>query len=182
MIFAIFINPDNFPYVFSFTYFTSIIIAFVYALIAGRKLTRKPQQWALTVGCTFLSLILFSKLGSIPVAQWWNFISDNTNNTCQHKTILGGLIGAIVVFLLLRKYFEFSWKTLDVFALLLPFCAAWQRIGCLVSGCCFGNVTHASFSFQYSVGSAAYLAQLEHGLISSDYLMSLPVIPCRFII
>ncbi len=56
---------------------------------------------------------------------------------------------------------------------------AWGRMGCFLSGCCFGAVTHGPAGLSFPPASPASRSQWEEGLLSSYRLDSLPVHPTQ---
>jgi len=58
-----------------------------------------------------------------------------------YGSALGGVVGYFLAyFFVLRKYHVSSWKMADIIAPCVPLGLALGRVGCLLNGCCFGNV------------------------------------------
>lgn len=58
-----------------------------------------------------------------------------------YGSIFGGAIGYFVYYYrVLRKHHITHWKMLDIIACCIPLGLALGRVGCLFTGCCFGNV------------------------------------------
>lgn len=69
-------------------------------------------------------------------------------------------------------------RLLDVFALPVVAALMVHRLGCLLAGCCWGDVAGGglpAMTVQYPPGSFAYEQHLEAGLIDPGALSSLPV-------
>jgi len=56
---------------------------------------------------------------------------------------------------------------------------AFGRIGCFLSGCCFGKVCHLPWAVSFPYKSQAYLTQADAGLLFSGANRSLPVHPTQ---
>ena len=72
----------------------------------------------------------------------------------------------------------------DAFAMPVIVAIAIQRIGCLLAGCCWGEVVMhdgawAWAAMQFPAGSFAWEQQLAAGLITADAAVSLPVHPTQ---
>lgn len=62
----------------------------------------------------------------------------------------GGLIGAFVGAYVYCRHFKVSYiGFLDVYAPLIPLVHGFGRIGCFLSGCCYGKEYHGVFSVQF---------------------------------
>ncbi len=62
----------------------------------------------------------------------------------------GGLLGAIIGAMIVTRFFQ--WKLLDFYAVLvpvIPLVHAFGRVGCFVTGCCYGIQTHSRLSVVY---------------------------------
>jgi phosphatidylglycerol:prolipoprotein diacylglycerol transferase len=81
-------------------------------------------------------------------------------------TYYGGFIGASVagVWLLKRDRFP-VWKATDMAGIVVPLGLGFGRMGCLLAGCCFGNLTDSSLGLSFPGGSPATEAQLKLGLL-----------------
>jgi len=91
-----------------------------------------------------------------------------------HGGLLGGTI-AVAWLLHLRK------KSLGTYADIIgPIILLGQgigRIGCLMAGCCHGDVTNCGWGIQYPPGSQASFHQYHEHLLDSAFVKSLPVHP-----
>ena len=87
-------------------------------------------------------------------------------------------VGAAALFVYSRFTKLPSLRLLDVFALPVVAALMVHRIGCLLAGCCWGDVAGGGWpaiTIQYPPGSFAYEQHVEAGLIDPDALSSLPV-------
>lgn len=67
----------------------------------------------------------------------------------------------------------------DAVAPALALGSAVHRLGCFVSGCCFGRVCELPWAVRYSAGSSAYQHHLDQGWIDAGSSQSLPVHPTQ---
>ncbi len=89
---------------------------------------------------------------------------------------LAGICCCVIVLNLLRLDVL---AALDVFAPVVALSLAIGRLGCLMSGCCYGKTSSLPWAISFPRGSPAYNAQLTAGLITADAGTSLPVHPTQ---
>jgi phosphatidylglycerol---prolipoprotein diacylglyceryl transferase len=71
----------------------------------------------------------------------WNFIALWDGGLIFYGSAIGGLVGYYgAYFFLLRKYKVSTWKMADIIAPCAALGLCLGRIGCLLNGCCYGNV------------------------------------------
>ncbi|MCK9522626.1 MAG: prolipoprotein diacylglyceryl transferase [Proteobacteria bacterium] len=118
---------------------------------------------------------------------------DNAQNTCHPaaKNCLawasgsgfayyGGLLfaGLFSVWFIRRHKWPAA-KICDMGGWTIPLGLAWGRMGCFLSGCCFGAPTAHGSGIVFPAGSSAARAQWEAGLLSTYRIPSLPVHPTQ---
>lgn len=92
----------------------------------------------------------------------------------------GGFILALIVFFVwCRVKKESPLAMSDLICVVLPLGHACGRIGCFFYGCCYGRLSESALAVSFPRGSPAWGEQLEHGLIDSTALRSLPVLPTQ---
>lgn len=92
----------------------------------------------------------------------------------------GGFILALIVFFVwCRVKKESPLAMSDLICVVLPLGHACGRIGCFFYGCCYGRLSESALAVSFPRGSPAWEEQLEHGLIDSTALRSLPVLPTQ---
>lgn len=104
-------------------------------------------------------------------AQFWN----------GGFTFYGGLMGATLGawWLFRRDRFPF-YKAIDMGGMMVPIGLGFGRLGCLMAGCCFGEVAEAlPWSVTFPPGSAASTWQAREGLLPNHLHSSLPVHPTQ---
>lgn len=103
-------------------------------------------------------------------AQFWN----------GGFTFYGGLIGATLAayWLFKRDRFPF-WKACDMGGMMVPIGLGFGRLGCLLSGCCFGVHSDGPLAVVFPPNSDASVWQAKHDLLPSALMQSLPVEPTQ---
>ena len=92
----------------------------------------------------------------------------------------GGFILALIVFFVwCRVKKESPLAMSDLICVVLPLGHACGRIVCFFYGCCYGRLSESALAVSFPRGSPAWGEQLEHGLIDSTALRSLPVLPTQ---
>ena len=95
-------------------------------------------------------------------------IKASVNGQVPHwtwgMTFYGGLIGGVATFVIMYRFYYLKNKNNPVFTCILriaPACIAlghaFGRIGCFLSGCCYGIETHSSWDIYFPVHDHSYL-------------------------
>jgi phosphatidylglycerol---prolipoprotein diacylglyceryl transferase len=107
--------------------------------------------------------------------------------------IAGGVGGAAVLWVLCRRRGVPFPAAADMLAPAVAVAHAFGRVGCFLSGCCYGRVTPAGWEWagvRYPkligadgtlTGSSPYVDQLKHGLVSRADAFTQPVYPVQLI-
>ncbi|UOG76496.1 prolipoprotein diacylglyceryl transferase [Hymenobacter tibetensis] len=148
-------------------------------LRAGYQRGYPLQTWLVLLAASTLAFIVGTKLVAIPAHEWPALLQHGQWPTTTARSVLGGGVGFAVALVLLRRWLGFSWHVADVFA--GPFCAGLvvQCVGCLLTGCCFGEVTDGSWGVTYAAGSIPYLFQQQQGLLAPGAPHSLALHPTQ---
>ncbi|GAA3926234.1 prolipoprotein diacylglyceryl transferase family protein [Hymenobacter algoricola] len=137
------------------------------------------RTWLVLLACTTLTFILGTKLLAFTATEWQQLLRSGHWPDSEARTVLGGALAGTLTLLALRRRFGFSWHVFDAFT--LPMCAALvvQCVGCVLTGCCFGEVTAGGWGLTYAPGTLPYLVQWSQGLIPYGAAHSLPVHPTQ---
>ncbi|GAB2873516.1 prolipoprotein diacylglyceryl transferase family protein [Hymenobacter ruber] len=138
------------------------------------------RPWLTLVAASSLALILGTKLITHPLGEWSSLLFTNAP-TDTARSILGGGLAAALAVVALRRWLGLGWAVLD--ALALPLCAALvvQCVGCVLTGCCFGEPTNAAWGLTYAAGTPPWWAQVQAGLLPVTAAHSLPVAPTQLL-
>ena len=136
------------------------------------------RPWLMLVAASSLALILGTKLITHPVGEWSSLLFTNAP-TDTARSILGGGLAAALVAVALRRWLGLGWAVID--ALALPLCAALlvQCVGCVLTGCCFGEPTTGVWGLTYAAGTPPWWAQVQAGILPATAAHSLPVSPTQ---
>ncbi|GAB3848464.1 hypothetical protein GCM10028822_11390 [Hymenobacter terrigena] len=138
------------------------------------------RPWLTLVAASSLALVLGTKLITHPVGEWSSLLFTNAP-TDTARSILGGSLAAVLTVVALRRWLGLSWAVFD--ALALPLCAALvvQCVGCVLTGCCFGEPTSGAWGLTYAAGTPPWWAQVQAGLLPATAAHSLPVAPTQLL-
>ncbi len=95
------------------------------------------------------------------------------------KSLLGGLIFGGIALLAGSYLLRFKQNIADAFAVVLPFGIAIQRIGCFITGCCYGKISTLPWAVKYPVQTLPHFHQFNDKLISTNDFLSLAVHPVQ---
>ena len=162
---------------------SAIILAVIVALFIQWKEMKRLRlnlvHGFVVIAAINTALVVGSRLGALDIAGWQSLFYGGPLPPSSGKTILGGLLLAIPVYLLFKKYWRLPGTLADVIFIALPLAAAVGRLGCVAAGCCHGMVANGWLSWHYGPGMPAYEWQLEQGLIPEGAAASLPVYPVQ---
>jgi prolipoprotein diacylglyceryltransferase len=143
------------------------------------------RQWLPLVAAATLALMLGCQLVFLPPAQWLAWLGGNAavGQALAEgpRSVVGGAAASLLAVVALRRALGFrSWAVLDAFAGPLCWALVAQCVGCVLVGCCWGEVnTSGVLSFSYGPGTLPYLAQRAQGLLPAGAAHSLPVVPTQ---
>ena len=118
--------------------------------------------------CYVLPMLIRGQIGIDSLFSAWK------QGSCFYGGFIGGAIG-IAVLTHLRKLPTL--RILDAVCGSLPVGFAVGKIGCLLSGCCYG--LPVSFGLRFEPGSFCYRTQVDSGQIQPDARFALPVHPVQ---
>lgn len=105
------------------------------------------QEQKVAVGlAAFTGAMIGSKLPFLLDANMsfdsWMWLKDG-------KTILGGIFGGYLAVEVVKPFVSITERTGDHFAIPIAIAVAFGRLGCFVSGCCFGQVTDVPWGIEF---------------------------------
>ena len=95
-----------------------------------------------------------------------SFVFGTGLGTMLLPSIMGALLGGILVFLLVRHLLRFPRPSADLFAIYVILFIGIGRLGCLFSGCCFGTVTSLPWGISYGLGNLSHWLHFHTGQIN----------------
>ena len=133
-------------------------------------------------------LALGIALTALVGAKLWGLVEENSFARLAWVNLVSGfrypgaLAGVLVGLVVWRRVLfpQVSVAALgDLIAPAMGFAEAVGRVGCFLSGCCFGRVSTLPWAICFPRNSPAYRFQGLHGLLSGDPARSLPVHPLQ---
>lgn len=163
------------PYYQSF-YVLAMAIGFLLLIYEGYRRKYPISTWLIILSFVFTAIILGSKLGSIPIADWSLGFNSEELIISSKSAIWGSVMGLIGIYVV-KKLLDFRAPIMDAFAFFLPVVMIFQRIACLCAGCCFGTCTDSVFGISYAGPGLLREVQISEGLIDPSSWISSPVHP-----
>jgi phosphatidylglycerol:prolipoprotein diacylglycerol transferase len=152
------------------TYGTAIVVAISVCSLTGWMLLRRlgvSSKVSLTLAAaTTLAILLGARLA------YWLFHADARNGGLASLVrwdfvdlyLPGGLLAALLIEITLsRLTHQDPWRVADGLAPGLAFGAMILRLGCFLTGCCFGLETSLPWGVTYPSGSLTHCWQIDHG-------------------
>jgi prolipoprotein diacylglyceryltransferase len=144
--------PDGIPI---YGYGTMLFLAFLLGTwIAGRRaeragISRNRIQdlaiWLFVFGIAGARLTYLIVFG-VPFTQFFRLWDGGL---IFYGSVIGGLVGFVFAYIfVIRKYNLSGWTIVDVIAPSIALGLCLGRLGCLLNGCCYGNVACADCTFQ----------------------------------
>ncbi|WP_210515809.1 prolipoprotein diacylglyceryl transferase family protein [Hymenobacter terricola] len=145
----------------------------------GRRRVFPLRPWLLLVAGTVLALIAGTRLIVGSPADWQALFSLGHWGAggLVGRSVLGGMLAALLALAGLRRLLGFGRDAADAFALPFALGLAVQGVGCLLAGCCFGELLGSGpgLGVVYGPGSEVFRAQVAQGLLAATAAHSLPV-------
>lgn len=143
------------------------------------------RQWLPLVAAAALALMLGCQLIFLPPGQWLGWLRGEAAVAealaAGPRSVVGGAAACLLAVLALRRALGFrGWAVLDAFAGPLCWALAVQSVGCVLAGCCWGEVSEAGWlRLRYAPGTLPYLAQQARGLLPAGAALARPVVPTQ---
>lgn len=123
------------------------------SIFLWRRMARKDERLLLIYIGGLCGAFLGAKIVYVLAEGWLHFgAEDMWLQLATGKTIVGALLGGYAGVELCKKLTNYSSATGDWFAVIAPIGIIFGRVGCLLHGCCLGNVCEPAW---YSLKDAA---------------------------
>lgn len=155
---------------------SSLIVIFIY-LFESYKRKIPWITMMLVVVTTHIFLIVGSRLGALTYIDVDYFLQHLRLPEKHSRNMAGALLLALAGIGVAKLLLKIKYPILDAFAIAAPFGMAIQRIGCLLTGCCFGNETHWPIGIQYGSNTPAFFHQFQAGRLGTGDELSLHIHP-----
>lgn len=144
---------ESLPELPIYGYGTMLLIAFIVTLWLAKRLAKREGIGTEVIDNIGLWLLLTGILGAritfffqpdVPKPTIGQFFAIWDGGLVFYGSIFGGLVGFLIAYVFyLRPHAISPWKLLDVLAPCIALGLAIGRVGCLLNGCCYGNVACA---------------------------------------
>lgn len=171
------IKLDNPQFYYDLFYQLSFLIVILIYLFESFKRKIPWITMLLVVVTTHFFLIVGSRVGGID-AYDIDYFKQHLSFPKEHVRNMGGaLLFALAGLGVAKLLLKIKYPILDVFAIAAPFGMAIQRVGCLLTGCCFGNETLLPLGIQYGSNTPAFLHEFQSGRVGFADELSLHIHP-----
>lgn len=174
---SILVVSDDLRMAYGYFYILAFLLAGTWLLYMGSRRGLPMVPWLITLMSCAVCAIVGSKLVLFSADEFFVFLQSFQFPATSQKTFLGGVLGGMLGLWLARKWLGLSRSVQDDFAFPLLGALAVGRIGCLLSGCCFGTPTGLPWGVYYKAGSLPYQFQLSQGHLGADAACSLAAHP-----
>jgi len=164
---------------FSIFYNLAFLVALTILLYEGYRRKFPILKWILLLALTKLLFIAGSKIVTYTLEDLHYFFTNFSLPPTFQKSLFGGLLLGSIGLIAGKYLFRFRQNFMDAFAVVLPLAIAIQRIGCFLTGCCFGKVAQVPWAVKYPVNTLPHYHHFQNGLISFHDVVSLPVHPVQ---
>lgn len=164
---------------FSIFYNLAFFVALIILLYEGYSRKFPMLKWILLLALTKLLFITGSKIVTYSPEEWYYLFTNLSFPPTLQKSLFGGLMLGSIGLIAGNYLFRFRQNFMDTFAVALPLAIAIQRIGCFLTGCCFGKITQVPWAVKYPINTLPHYHQFQNGLISFHDVVSLPVHPVQ---
>lgn len=167
---------------YNFFYLCLIICALLLSIKLGKREGHSIQiMIIITLNITILAIIGARVYGMLlNYLMFENFpslsLSIFDTKTGSFGAYVGGVVGAIISTKIVKIN---PIKIIDIYAPIIAISIFWGRIGCFLSGCCYGKISSLPWSVSFPNSSIVYLNQRIEGLLSPHAQLSIPVHPTQ---
>jgi prolipoprotein diacylglyceryltransferase len=137
-----------------------LVLAPLLALLAQMKIAKERGFSTVTtlavIAIVNTALVAGSRIGAWTTSDWHRVLHTGMLPEVPGKTAMGGVLLALGLFFLLKKWWRLSFGMADVLILGMPLAAVSVRMGCLVAGCCYGVETGSGWGICYGTGTTAF--------------------------
>lgn len=164
---------------YAFVYATAFIMGFVLLAWEGRQRRLPTLAWWLILASTFLFFMIGTQVIQWNTADWSHVLRYEALDRWPGRTVLGGMLLFVPALLLAKYLLRFTHSVVDGFAMVLPVGLAIQRLGCFITGCCFGTPTTLPWGVHYGPQSEAFHFHVSTGLVDPASSLSAAVHPVQ---
>jgi prolipoprotein diacylglyceryltransferase len=162
---------------FSFFYNLAFFLFLLIVIAEGYKRNYPMAKWIFLLILSRIFFMIGTRIINWSWNDWLMFYQTFTLPAATGKSMLGGLLLGLPALLAGRYIMRIRSNVCDAFAIAFPLGVGIQRLGCFLTGCCYGSQAAVPWAVQYPAYTLPHFHQYEAGLIS-DHL-SLAVHPVQ---
>lgn len=177
-------SPHGHPY-YEASQLAAFVVYVVLLLAQGQRRGYPWRNWLPLVATSTLALIVGCQLVALPPGDWLGWLRGDAALVAAvaggPRSIIGGAAASALAVAAVRRMLGFrGWGVFDAFGAPLCWALAVQCIGCLLVGCCWGEVAStARLAIAYGPGTLPYVVQQAQGLLPAGAAHSLPLVPVQ---
>ena len=123
-----------------------MLLGIAVSLILWRRLAQKDSRLIMIYVAALLGAFFGAKIVYLAAEGWLHWKDANRWLViATGKSILGALLGGYAGVELAKRVVSYSTPTGDLFALVVPIGIMFGRVGCMLQGCCLGQVFKSSW-------------------------------------
>lgn len=164
---------------YAFVYAAAFIVGFVLLAWEGRRRRLPTLAWWLILASTFLFFVIGTQVLRWNAADWSHVLRYEALERWPGRTVLGGMLLFVPALCLVKYTLRFTQSVVDGFAMVFPVGLAIQRVGCFITGCCFGTPTSLPWGVHYGPQSEAFHFHVSSGLVDPASSLSAAVHPVQ---
>ena len=164
-----------------FQLFYNLAFLFASGILVYEGYRRKfPMlKWVFLIAFTHLLFIIGTRFMVFTQEEWYTLFTQFRLPATTQKSLLGGLVFGFAGLIGGRFLLGLKQNITDAFAFSLPAGIAVQKIGCFLTGCCFGKVCSVPWAVQYPANTLPHYHQFNDHLLTFSDGLSLPVHPVQ---
>src|SRR5882672_10731748 len=137
-------------------YAAAVVLTFILLTREALKQRYPILPWWLVLVTSFLFFVIGTQLIRFGFAEWSALLRFEPLTISPGRSVLGGLLFGIPALLVACYMLKFRHGVLDACGWVMPLGFAIQRIGCFISGCCYGDLTNVPWAVQYNQTAPAF--------------------------
>lgn len=178
------INSEYGGYYYDLFYRLSFLVCFAIFLIESWRRKYPFSTILLIAATTIFFAILGSKVSAVSFEEWKAFLTTGTPLSLDGKSSFGAILFGWLGIGIAQRILGFKRSVLDLYLLAIPVTLIFQRLGCLMAGCCYGSPTSLPWAIEYGNAHVAWKVHYTQGLIDgmSEHSLAIHPVPVYFIL